>query len=330
MRDYNIPTKTASASEDTPILGVTLGIDRLHYAPYISIRHDIKPRSSVKDRVILPLDISRPSHDSLLTPLLSTYPQTTRDKLYPLLFDISRFFRQHEASYMQVEVSLAQKSDPVVISAALSFDDSAYRTAKRQKHIFEGQPKTDEEAAADEAGIVHIILSNPKASIGTLVNGAGLAMNTIDRLSASALTSSEVYLPTNFLDTGGLATAKTVSTSLRILLADERVKAIFVNIFGGLTLCDMIAQGILLAYADLAGGTSGGEVEKANRSIGDVPLVVRLRGTNEDLGVKTLNEGWEKLRANGTVRKAARLKVVQDFDEAVNMVIRLSSEVQNL
>lgn len=74
---------------------------------------------------------------------------------------------------------------------------------------------------------------------------------------------------TNFLDTGGKATSETVKTSFQLILQDPRVKAIFVNIFGGLTLCDMIAEGIMLAFRDL-------QME--------VPVVVRLRGTNEEMG----------------------------------------------
>lgn len=80
-------------------------------------------------------------------------------------------------------------------------------------------------------------------------------------------------LCTNFLDTGGKATKETIKSSFRIILTDRRVKVIFVNIFGGLTLCDMIAEGIMLAYKDLG-------IE--------VPVVVRLRGSNEGLGQMTV------------------------------------------
>ena len=79
----------------------------------------------------------------------------------------------------------------------------------------------------------------------------------------------------NFLDTGGKATSETVKSSFRIILKDQRVKTIFVNIFGGLTLCDMIADGIMLAYNDL--GIK-------------VPVVVRLRGTNEEIGQKMVSK----------------------------------------
>lgn len=95
------------------------------------------------------------------------------------------------------------------------------------------------------------------------VNGAGLAMNTVDALADHGGKCA------NFLDTGGKATSETVKSSFRIILKDSRVKTIFVNIFGGLTLCDMIATGVMLAYKDL--GIK-------------VPVVVRLRGSNEELG----------------------------------------------
>ena len=78
----------------------------------------------------------------------------------------------------------------------------------------------------------------------------------------------------NFLDTGGKATSQTVKTSFKLILEDARVKTIFINIFGGLTLCDMIAEGILLAYKDL-------KIK--------VPVVVRLRGTNEEIGQKMVS-----------------------------------------
>ena len=94
-------------------------------------------------------------------------------------------------------------------------------------------------------------------------------MNTVDAIFDMGGKSS------NFLDTGGKATSETVKSSFRIILKDPRVKTIFVNIFGGLTLCDMIANGIILAYKDLG-------IE--------VPVVVRLRGTNEEIGQRMVCE----------------------------------------
>lgn len=100
------------------------------------------------------------------------------------------------------------------------------------------------------------------------VNGAGLAMNTVDALADHGGQCS------NFLDTGGKATAETVKASFGLILKDPNVKVVFVNIFGGLTRCDMIAEGIILAYREVKIG---------------VPVVVRLRGTNEGEGQKLVS-----------------------------------------
>jgi succinyl-CoA synthetase alpha subunit len=136
--------------------------------------------------------------------------------------------------------------------------------------------------------------------IGTLVNGAGLAMNTVDNLEQRGLP------PTNFLDTGGKATADTVAASMRAILDDQRVKALFVNIFGGLTKAEVIANGILKAYKEV--GVK-------------VPVVVRLRGTNEELGRKTLEDGAKEMGV-GKIGdgEGPGMTAVEGFDEAVKIL----------
>ncbi|KAL8828967.1 MAG: hypothetical protein Q9191_002291, partial [Dirinaria sp. TL-2023a] len=146
----------------------------------------------------------------------------------------------------------------IISKTRFGFDDSAHKSSNRQEHIHRGIKQLEamdlQEAMAENHGIVYIKYS---------VNGAGLAMNTNDVLTSMGGPCS------NFLDTGGKATAETVKASFQIILQDPRVRTIFVNIFGGLTLCDMIAEGIMLAYRDLGI---------------QVPVVVRLRGTNEEIG----------------------------------------------
>lgn len=117
-------------------------------------------------------------------------------------------------------------------------------------------------------------------------------MNTVDAL---ALHDGHAA---NFLDTGGKATADTVKQSFSLILTDPRVKVVFVNIFGGLTLCDMIARGILLAFREL------GLAEKG------IPVVVRLRGTNEEEGQKIVAESGLAVEAFDGFEEAAR-RVVQ-------------------
>ncbi|GKZ39905.1 hypothetical protein AbraIFM66950_001584, partial [Aspergillus brasiliensis] len=141
-----------------------------------------------------------------------------------------------------------------------------------------------EEVEAEKDGIVYVKLEG-KGSIGTLVNGAGLAMNTVDALTIHGGHCA------NFLDTGGKATTETVKSSFRIITSDRRVKAIFVNIFGGLTRCDMIAEGIILAFQ---------EMEMT------VPVVVRLRGTNEERGQQMIAESGLPLEAFDSFEAAAK------------------------
>ena len=120
-----------------------------------------------------------------------------------------------------------------------------------------------DELSVEKDGIVYIKFDDSRAFCATLINGAGLAMNALD-----VMTEQGVY-PTNFLDTGGKATSETIKKSFEVILKDSRVKVIFVNIFGGLTDCKMIADGVALAFKELKM---------------DIPVVVRLRGTNEAAG----------------------------------------------
>ncbi|KAI4246277.1 MAG: hypothetical protein LQ352_006420 [Teloschistes flavicans] len=141
----------------------------------------------------------------------------------------------------------------------------------------------EEEAAKD--GIVYVKLEGE----GTIVNGAGLAMNTVDALTKLGGSVA------NFLDTGGKATSDTIKTSFSLILADPRVKVVLVNIFGGLTLCDMVAEGIMLAYKKVG-------IQK--------PVVVRLRGTNEEVGQKMIAESGLPLHAFDDFEEAA-LKAIE-------------------
>jgi succinyl-CoA synthetase alpha subunit len=130
-------------------------------------------------------------------------------------------------------------------------------------------------------------------------------MNTNDVVNTrlSTLSPGPPTSCANFLDTGGKATSQTIATSFKLILADPRVAVVFVNIFGGLTLCDMIAHGIIMAF----------------REVGvDKPVVVRLRGSNEVLGRRVLEEARLPIRA------------FEDFEEAVGEVGRLANANANV
>ncbi|PGH12181.1 hypothetical protein AJ80_06801 [Polytolypa hystricis UAMH7299] len=211
-------------------------------------------------------------------------------KLTNTLVDI---FMSKEAFLLETQAGVSADGTLRVHGARFGFDDAAFRSSKRQEDIHCLRNKAEEvleEVEAEKDGIVYVKLGG-EGSIGTLVNGAGLAMNTVD-----ALTSHGGHCA-NFLDTGGKATSETVKSSFRIILSDARVKAVFVNIFGGLTRCDMIAEGIIMAFRDLGM---------------KVPVVVRLRGTNEDLGQQMIAKSKLPLHA------------FDSFEEAATKVISLS------
>jgi succinyl-CoA synthetase alpha subunit len=208
-----------------------------------------------------------------------------------LIQALARIYKEKEAVTLSGAVSLDGNGNLRIhqTSLLLQFDDAAYRSSKRQEYIHKLRRKEDEvpeEVEAEKDGIVFVKLEDPEANIGTLVNGAGLAMNTVDALRLHGGKA------TNFLDTGGKATSETVKKSFELILRDPRVKVIFVNIFGGLTDGGMIADGILLAFK---------EVDMKN-----TPVVVRIRGTNEEKGQKIIAESGLQLEAFDGFAEAAK------------------------
>ena len=154
----------------------------------------------------------------------------------------------------------------MALDAKLNFDSNALY---RQKDIVEYRDLEEEDAKEIEASKYDLSYISLDGNIGCMVNGAGLAMATMDIIKHYG------GEPANFLDVGGGATAEKVTEAFKIILSDANVKGIFVNIFGGIMKCDVIAEGV---------------VEAAKQVGLQVPLVVRLEGTNVDLGKKILNE----------------------------------------
>jgi len=175
--------------------------------------------------------------------------------------------------------------DVIALDAKINFDDNA----SFRHPIWQELRDTDEEDAieveADKAGLNFISLDG---SIGCLVNGAGLAMATMDIIKLYGGS------PANFLDVGGGATAEQVTAAFKIMLKSEQVKAIMVNIFGGIMRCDVIAEGIVQAAQ---------EVQL------NIPLIVRLEGTNVQQGRKILDESGIKLITATTMSDAAEKAV---------------------
>lgn len=190
-----------------------------------------------------------------------------------------------DASLFEINPVLKTSDDKIVaVDSKVSFDDNAlYRHPdySAMRDITEEDP-TDVEARNAELNYVKL-----DGNVGCMVNGAGLAMATMDIIK---LSGGE---PANFLDVGGTANAERVEKAFRIILKDGNVKAILVNIFGGIVRCDRVAQGIVDAYKNM--GTI------------NVPIIVRLQGTNAELAKKLIDESGLKVYSAIEFHEAAKL-----------------------
>ena len=170
----------------------------------------------------------------------------------------------------------------IALDAKWNFDSNALF---RHPEIVEMRDLDEEDPAEIEASKYDLAYIQLDGNIGCLVNGAGLAMATIDTIK---LYGAE---PANFLDVGGGATTEKVTEAFKIMLGNPKVKAILVNIFGGIMRCDVIAEGVVAA----------------SRAVGlKVPLVVRMKGTNEDLGKKILADSGLPIITADTMAEAAQ------------------------
>jgi succinyl-CoA synthetase beta subunit len=184
--------------------------------------------------------------------------------LVPKLY---RLFVESDLALLEINPLIVTHDNHILpLDCKMSVDDNALYRQKSLAGMNDMGQIDPKEAAAHEAGINYIALAG---NIGCMVNGAGLAMATMDLIK---LHGGE---PANFLDVGGGATAETVAKAFKIILADSKVRAVLVNIFGGIMRCDIIAEGIITAF----------------REVGvQIPVVVRLEGTNVDLGKQILKD----------------------------------------
>jgi succinyl-CoA synthetase beta subunit len=188
-------------------------------------------------------------------------------KFTKMALGIYRAFIDHDASQLEINpLVLTKEGDLIALDAKFNFDDNALY---RQKKVEEMRDEAEEDAFELRASKSDISYVKMDGEIGCMVNGAGLAMATMDIIK---LYGAE---PANFLDVGGGADKAKVTEAFRIIFSDPGVKGVLINIFGGITRCDVIAEGIIAAAK---------EVDLK------VPLVVRLAGTNFELGKKLLSE----------------------------------------
>jgi succinyl-CoA synthetase beta subunit len=182
-----------------------------------------------------------------------------------------------DASLFEINPVLKTSDNKILaVDAKVNIDDNAlYRQAAiaEMRDIREENPI---EVEAKEAGLNYVDLDG---TVGCMVNGAGLAMATMDLIKYAG------FEPANFLDVGGTADAKRVETAFRIILKDPNVKAILINIFGGIVRCDRVAQGVVDAYKNM-----GDDIK--------VPIIVRLQGTNAEVAKELIdNSGMPILSA---------------------------------
>ncbi|MEX2127174.1 MAG: ADP-forming succinate--CoA ligase subunit beta [Xanthobacteraceae bacterium] len=188
-------------------------------------------------------------------------------QLSALLTDLYRAFTEKDMSLLEINPLIQTKGgDLVCLDAKVSFDDNALF---RHPHVQRLRDETEEDPKEIEASKHDLNYIALDGTIGCMVNGAGLAMATMDIIKLYG------EAPANFLDVGGGATKEKVAAAFKIITADPNVKGILVNIFGGIMRCDVIAEGVIAAV----------------REVGlKVPLVVRLEGTNVEIGRKMLAE----------------------------------------
>lgn len=194
-----------------------------------------------------------------------------------------KMFVESDLSLLEVNpLVLTKDSKFVVLDAKCAVDDNALFRRACLKEWMDYDEQDARDLRAGKFGLSYVGLDG---TIGCMVNGAGLAMATMDIIKHFG------GQPANFLDVGGGATKETVTEAFKILLSDENVKGILVNIFGGIMKCDVIANGI---------------VEAAKELSVKVPLVVRLQGTNVELGRKILAESGLKIQPADTMDDAAK------------------------
>ena len=209
-------------------------------------------------------------------------------QLSDLIKNMYKFFLEKDASLVEVNPLIITETDKLLcLDAKVNFDDNALY---RHPEIEELRDENEEDEYEREASKFDLAYIKLDGNIGCMVNGAGLAMASLDIIK---MYGGE---PANFLDVGGGASKEKVSSAFKIILSDKGVKGILVNIFGGIMRCDIIAEGIVAAAKELEIST---------------PLVVRLEGTNVDEGKKILdNSSIEIISAN-------------DLDDAAKKIVKL-------
>jgi succinyl-CoA synthetase beta subunit len=198
------------------------------------------------------------------------------------ILSLYKAFTESDASLAEINpLVLTQENEIIALDAKMNFDDSALF---RHPEILELRDLEEEDPLEVEASKYHLNYIKLDGNVGCMVNGAGLAMATMDIIKVAG------GMPANFLDVGGSANVETVRNGFKIILSDPNVKAILINIFGGIVRCDRVAKGI---------------IEAAQSIKISVPMVIRLAGTNSEEAARLLKDSGMNFEVAETLEQAA-------------------------
>ena len=235
------------------------------------------------------LDNSKTEENAISIAKVLRLNDSQTKQFIPMLENLVRLFVEKDLSLLEINPLVINKNgDLYCLDAKINIDSNALF---RQPDLQEMYDETQEDPKEAEAAINDLSYVSLDGNIGCMVNGAGLAMGTMDTIKFYGGN------PANFLDVGGTATQERVTKAFKIILKDPEVKVVLVNIFGGIVRCDLIAEGVVAAIK---------EVDV------NIPVVVRLEGNNADLGAKILSE------ANIAIHS------INDLAEAANKAVELA------
>lgn len=219
---------------------------------------------------------------------IANFLDLDKKKLSVILNGIYKCFTEKDVSLLEINpLVLTKEGEIIALDAKMSFDDNALFKHPDILNYKDESEEEKEETEATKHGLAYVKLDG---SIGCLVNGAGLAMATMDAIHLAGGS------PANFLDVGGSASVEMVSKGFEIILSNKNVKGIFINIFGGIMRCDTIAEGIIKAASDM-------DIK--------VPIVVRLEGANADIGLEILS------------KSDINVKLADDMDDGAAKIVSL-------
>jgi len=246
-------------------------------------------KNSPEKIVTVKLNLSESINEENVAKIIQPFALSTKlkKKAFSIIQAIYKVLVEKDASLIEINpLILTKKNDLLCLDAKINFDDNALY---RHPDIVSLKDSNEEDPIESEAKKHDLSYIKLDGKIGCMVNGAGLAMATMDIIK---LYGSE---PANFLDVGGGASKEKVSAAFKIIMSDKNVKGILINIFGGIMRCDVLAQGL---------------VETAKETNLSVPLVVRLAGTNVELGKEILKKSNLKIILANNLADAAE-KIIQ-------------------